>query len=62
MTTPHALTKMAISAVNVMLDSTVMVSHVPMSTSATTRHVTPMQPVQMNLAHFHVPVTLDSVE
>lgn len=58
----HALTKMVISAVNVTLDLTVMDSHVPMSTSVITHHVMLTLPVQMNSVHFHVHVTLDSVE
>ena len=59
---PPALTKTAISAVNVTLDSVVMGSPVMMSTSVTTHHVMLTLPVPMNSVHFHVLVTLDSVE
>lgn len=59
---PHALMKTVISAVNVTLDLVVMVSHVLMSTSVITHHVMLTLPVQMNSVHFHVLVTLDSVE
>jgi len=59
---PHALTKTVIIAVNVMLDSTVTVSLVPMSTNVIIHHVTLTLPVQMNLVHSHVLVTLDLVE
>ena len=62
MTMPHALTKTVISAVNVTLDLAVMVSHVLMSMSVITHHVMLTLPVQMNLVHSHVLVTLDSVE
>ena len=59
---PPVLTKTATSAVNVTLDSAVMVSHALMSTSVISHPVMLTLPVQMNLVHFHVLVTLDSVE